>query len=316
MSLLRGKTVSYSRVILPPGTDPRLLEQFVSVSHFSPLELGGHRLWTWGACSWRSLLDGPIDSGLVNGDPEIWACGIRADSKKAPATLVQAEQARAVADYLSCCGGKIDRKRIREIKAETKAALDAAAPAVPKAGVLAVLLSPGVAILDAPGSALAEIMTKLQADHLEYPPRFLDWLVWSGLRRDEEGLGALWPSGAAAMEGIQDARSTVEHHVDVGPFVSAHWGAGYRVTRARFVIVQDGQECSFTLQENGRVAGLEFPEAIRTGGTDGTEGKLHRRLLWVAGVERLLVGLAADWGRLIASERIPGPFLEQVGGAM
>lgn len=314
MTFLSGKTTSYTRWISDLPDLFRAMDDRFGAKGFSPLLDGNHDLERIGTCSWRNLLDGPVDRGLLDGDPDFYAVGLRRDVKRAPGQLVKAETARAVADYLQTCGGKPSKARIREIGKEVREDLHSQAKARPSHGIAVVNPGRGLVLVDGPSGVHSWLSALLNLRPLyeEAPARFLEWLIWSGLHEDhEQGHAHCWPEQQVVFRDPEGAGYTLQG-------VSAAHGlendlenalsSGAKVHSARFRLVLGDDTCSLTLNRAWlKVSSLEFPEDC--GKTGPLESRLLERMRVVEAVEAELGRLVVEYLGLVDRSALAPEFL-------
>ena len=310
MTFLQGKSVSYTRyladnqVAFQSGLDDALGRGI-----FSPIQEGSATLEKVGTCSWRSLLDGPIDRGHLEGDPDLCACGLRRDVKRAPAQLAKAETARAIDDYLKVCGGKPDKKRIRELGAEIRLQLAIAAPAQPSHGILLAHLGTGLVLIDGPtnGGSWAMQALGLSPLYKESPERFLEWLCWAGTHEDVSGLANVWPDHDVTFRDADGDGSSHKGSFNLPEALRAAIEKGQHVDRARFsIVVQDFTVSLVICRATMKIAGLEFPEGVGAAGP--LEARLLDRAAFLMLVEEELSRLVIDFAKHAEAGDFPKDF--------
>ena len=310
MTFLSGKTTSYTRWISDLPDLSHALDGLLGEIGFRALVEDEARLEAMGTCSWRSLLDGPVDRGYLDGDPDLYAVGLRRDTKRAPGQLVKAETARAVADYLQTCGGKPSKKLIREIGAEVRFELNQQANPKPTHGIAVVDVPRGLVLLDGPGGIHGWLISALRMRPLyeEAPPRFLEWLIWSGLHEDHPmGHAHCWPLRQVVFRNADGEGFSLQGESSEGleEVLEKAMANGQRVQSARFTLVAGEDTCSLTLNRAWlKVGSLEFPED--RGATGDLEARLLDRMDAIRGVERAIGDLVLEFLGLMEARGLAG----------
>jgi len=309
MTFLQGKSVSYTRFLADAADFRSGIDETLGNKVFSPIQEGSATLERIGTCSWRSLLDGPVDRGYLDGDPDLYACGLRRDVKRAPAQLAKAETARAVDDYLKVCGGKPDRKRMKEIGAEVRLDLAMAAPAQPSHGILLTNVHSGLVLIDGPtgGGSWAMEHLGLTPLYRESPDRFLEWLCWSGTHEDESGLANVWPEHEVTFRDVDGDGSSHKGRFNLESALKVAIEKGQWVDRARFSLVLEDFATQLTIcRSSMKIVALSFPEGVGFGGT--LEARLRDRAQFVMTVEQELSRLVVDFAKHAENEDFPEEF--------
>jgi hypothetical protein len=278
---------------------------------FRPFQEGEHRTESVGSCSYRSLFDGPIDRGFLEGSQN-YLCGIRRDVKKAPAGLVQAQTARDVADYMQTCGGKPSKIHIKEIKAEVRDSLNQAAQPKPSHSTLLADIGRGMALLDGSTAAHSPFIGKLALRQFyeEYDD-VLEWFTWAGSNPDSQ-VATIWPEREATWKRDKEA-ITLKHGFNVNGSLLAGASLGMKMCRGRFSLVVGDLSCKLTLDLDGlKVSALEFPEEVLALSGD-LESRTAARCEFIMGVESALAALVADYLERLQEGILPAEFLACLG---
>jgi hypothetical protein len=313
---LSGKTASYSRLMTDLPDLRKIIDEKMGEGILPLAGSDDNRTEAIGSCSFRNLLDGPIDRGLVDGDPDIWCCGVRKDVKKAPASLVRAETARAISDYMQTCGGAPSRKAIAKIKFEVRRSLDLASQPKPSAGILAANLESGFLLLDGPTGSQGWVAGRLTArsvyDAEAGYSDFLQWLIWSGLNPDDSDQAMAWPVGDVTfLDGEGDGAKYIGSN-DLSGLLDA-WKGKATIRKARFAFVVGDLVSEVELDAAAlKVSGLVFPEEIAKAPTPSLEARLHARLKYLFTFETTLAGLAANWATRGLNNDWPEAYLQLI----
>lgn len=311
MTFLQGKSVSYIRFVSDRTDFRNGLDDALGVGMFTPLQDGSATLERIGTCSWRSLLDGPIDRGYLDGDPDVYACGIRRDVRRAPSQLAKAETARAIADYYQTCGGKPDRKRVKEIGAEIRLGLAIAAHAQPSHGVMLANTHAGLVLLDGPTGGGSWILGGLDLKplYVEAPDRFLEWLIWAGLNESVSGIAHVWPEHEVTFRDAEGDGSSLKGRFPLGDALKVAISRQQWVERCRFSLVLGDVTARLTLcRAEMKVAALEFPEDLCSG-AGPLEPRLLARAHFVMRVEEELSRLVVEFAKHAEAEDFHPDFL-------
>jgi hypothetical protein len=299
MTFLSGKTTSYTRWLSDLPDLPKALDYLLGEVSFRPISEGEHRLEALGSCSWRNLLDGPVDRGYLDGDPDLYGVGLRRDVKRAPGQLVKAEAARAVADYLQTCGGKPSKARIREIGAEVRMELNLQAKPKPAHGIAVVDVPRGLVLLDGPPGVHGWLAGALRLRPLyeAAPARFLEWLVWAGLHEDHpQGHSHCWPVREAVFRNAGGDGFALQGESSDGlqEVLEKALANHMALQSARFMLVLGDDAVSLTLNRAWlKVTALEFPDGC--GKTGPLETRLLERMGVIREVERALGDLVLEF---------------------
>lgn len=310
MTFLQGKSTSYTRFLAESPNFRSGLDDALGRGMFTPIQDGSAILERLGTCSWRSLLDGPIDRGFLDGNLDLYACGLRRDVKRAPSQLAKAETARAIDDYMKTCGGKPDRKRVKEIGAEIRLELAKAAPAQPSHGVMLANTHAGLVLIDGPtgGGSWAMGALDLKPLYRESPERFLEWLIWAGLNEAESGVANVWPEHEVTFRDLEGDGASFKGRFPIADALAVAVGKGQWVDRARFSIVLEECVAQLTLcRAQMKVVNLEFPEELASA-RGPLEARLRGRAQFVMDVERELSRLVIEFGKRAEAEDFPDAF--------
>lgn len=311
MTFLQGKSVSYTRFLADGPDFRKTLDEKLGDSVFTPIQDGSATLEKLGTCSYRSLLDGPVDRGYLDGDPDLYACGLRRDVKRAPSQLAKAETARAIDDYMKTCGGKPDRKRVKKIGAEIRLGLAMAAPAQPTHGVMLANVHAGLVLIDGPTGGGSWAMARLGLSPLykKAPDRFLEWLVWSGLNEDASGIANVWPEYEITFRDTDGDGSSRKGLFDLQSALKEALAKQQWVDRCRYSLVLEDYTTQFTLcRSQLKVAALSFPDELCV--TSGPlETRLRGRAAFVMNVEKELSRLVVEFAKHAEAEDFPAEFL-------
>jgi hypothetical protein len=323
MSFLRGKSTSYTRFVIPDGMTLNMLAAAVQLRAFADVQDGATQ--AFGFCSWRNLLDSPIDSGLLGTSP-MWLAGLRKDTKKAPSALVQAEVARACADARTVNPTGFGPVQAKALKIEITDKLNKKAQARPAHAGMAVDTSRGLAYVDGLASSHSDVASWLDLGVSIYSDsnlnaRYLAWCAW----RASNGVDTpCSPLGDIAFREPRDAGATYDNNSDLDGLLE-HWlkDQGAKVCSVRlcwgvsYVNESYALETNFnvdlTLQSAGlKVCGLEFPEEIQKLKGD-IEIKMEIKLDFVRAFEEALAKDFADFAEAILGNTLPTEFVELVG---
>lgn len=316
MSFLLGKSVSYARIA--PQAFPAIgdLDKWLGAHAFTPL--GPDDTDRIGACSWRNLLDGPVDRGWLP-DQTMWLCGIRRDVRRAPAALVRARTAQALGDAMKA--GILSSKAKAKLKEEIRKELDLEQKPRPSQAAMVVIPDRGLILVDSMASAVVGHLEFLlscgcplfYADHALYS-EFLAWLVWDG-SRDSESERPWCPGDITFCNKLDSA---AYEGADIAEVLPLHLGE-MDVTQVRFTWNLDGHKpFQVTLQAVGlKVNGLEFPEDVldELKGIFDLEAKADIRLRFVDDFESDLARRLVGFLEAKAKGELPAEFLALTGGA-
>jgi hypothetical protein len=291
MSILRGKSVTYGRYV----ADVPATEVLGKIGHFSEITAGDDYTESFGGCSYRNLLDGPIDSGLVNGS-EFHLLGLRLDKKKAPAQLVQATLAREL--YDAAVLGPLSKKRQKEIKEAVKLRLDREAKPKPSHGVLVGDTSRGLFYMDGPSGAQAILLDLIGFRPLyqDMPEnrKFLAWMIWRGALSPKRSTELVFPMGSVTFREPGGTSSASFAGENIGGKLESYLKRGWEVARCEFMWNLDGEVANIMLDAATFKTTITFPEEVlkaeqpEDSQVPAVDWKLANRLAFISGFEASL----------------------------
>jgi hypothetical protein len=272
LSFLRGKSTSFS--IWPVGKETTIEVLPALVNTYAFTSISEDETEATGFCSWRNLLDGPIDSGFLEGTPNLWMTGLRKDVKRAPAALVTAETARAIADYMQLNPGNPPSKEtIKTIGAGVRDKLNKKAQARPSHGAAMIDTDTGLLYFEGPASAAAWTMPKFGA----IAPLFAD--------ASANGRFLLWLAFLSTQNEVDSPCSLNGSIAFATPGANGKLGKGVRATFDGTTTVTDLLE-RWVIESKGRVMHLgTMWSVMMDGGWEvGIEAVLHANALKVTGL--------------------------------
>lgn len=309
MSFLRGKSASFTVFTLPESLTVRALPEIVRLRAFDGIP--ADETEATGFCSWRSILDAPIDSGYLEGTTNLWLTGLRKDRKRAPTALVTAQVARALADWRQEHPTTPLLKPIqKEITAEVRRRLDLQAQPRPSHGAVLIDTDTRLLYVEGPASAVPWMLPFFDCQgalfgHSLLNSQFLLWLAWLNTQDQLKAPAGLSGSISfyvpkteaqtisASFEGTTETKELLEHWVGEQRARINRLGLFWPVD------IGDGLEygLELTLQDGGlRVLGLKFPDAI-TKASGSLEGKLALRLQVITAFTQDLASAFTTWAK-------------------
>lgn len=322
MSFLRGKSTSFT--VWPAGQDITIktLPQITQMHAFSPVP--DDETESTGFCSWRNLLDSPIDSGFLEGSATMWMTGLRKDVKRAPAALVTAETARAIADYMQENPGNPPSKpTIKTLGAAVRDKLNKKAQARPSHGAAMIDTDSGLLFFEGPASAAAWTLPKFSAKeplfaNMTLNQQFLLYLAWLSTQDEVDSPCSLNGSIAFATPGANgklgkgiratfDGTATVNELLDKWVIETkgrvTHLGTMWTVT------MEGGWEVGVeaTLHAAAlKVTGLTFPDDILES-PGSVEDRLALRMSCITAFTKTVADAFSKWASTHGGESVDTP---------
>lgn len=317
MSFLRGKSTSYTRFTLPDNVSLSVVDKAVQLREFR--DIAGDDLEANGFCSYRNLLDASIDRGLVEGHPDLWLTGLRRDVKKAPAALVRAQTARAIADARQV-SPNLSKAAQKEIGQKVRFELNLKAQARPAHAAVLINLSTRIGYIDGIASAHEWVQQSLEAGPAIYGDTQLNgqYLAWCAWRAGHGVDTIVSPSGDITFREPKDAGASFDgqHNIDA---LLDYWIGEQKATVASVALTWavefDGEteNVDVTLQSAAlKVVGMVFPEFIQE--MPGTvDEKMSARLGFIDAFERTLAKDYMGFAGLAVDKKLPPEFAALVG---
>lgn len=314
MTLLRGNSVSYCRFL---AVD-KPAEILGKIGTFSDIEAGDDFTESFGACSWRNLLDGPLDAGSIYGG-EFYALGLRMDRKKAPSQLLQATIARELSDLYTVCPAGPSKSAIKAVTDEVSLRLNREASPKPTSGMLVCDTRTGMYLLDGPSGAAAVLtdlseFRPLYSDLPEYR-EFLAWMAWRGSVKGQRESETVFPMGVCTFKLPDNSSSASFDGEGIGKLLIHYLARGWNMTRCSFQWEVGGEVYAVTLDAACMKTALVFPEEVLKayppeGCENFVEWRLANRIQFILSFEESLFREIAEFLRRQADGSLDPAFLE------
>lgn len=299
MSFLRGKSTSYSRFLMPAYT-LKQLDETVQFREFTDPQ--GDSLESVGFCSYRNLLDAPIERGFIDPEANLWLTGLRKDVKKAPPALVRATVARALADARQTNPG-LGKQAIKDISYEVALELHKKAQARPSHAAVMLNVATGLLYVDGVASAHDWICKMLEI--VERPYGVVDlncqYLAWCAWRAGAGVDTPVAPTGDITFREPKDSGASYDGQHEINGLLN-YWIGEQRAAVSQVALcfavpfADDTWNANVSIQSpNLKIQGLEWPEDLEQsvlGVSASLDDKLALRLGFVAAFE---AALAADF---------------------
>jgi hypothetical protein len=294
MSFLRGKSTSYTRIPLPHTLTVAAIDKAVTGRAFTQIPAGETE--ETGFCSWRNLLDAPIDSGFLEGNPDLWLTGLRKDVRKAPSALVQAVTAQRMADLRQTVPSP-SKAQEKEIKDGVRHELNLKAQARPMHAAVLIDTQHSLMFIDGIASAHPWVSKMMDVDEkagiYKDPTLNSEFLAWCAWRAAGGVDTPCSPTGDISFREPKDSGASFDgsHNIDA---LLTYWLGEQHATVASLGLIWavdhegDSYNVSLTMScATLKVSAFEFPEDIRDF-PGSLEEKLAQRMGFIMAFETAL----------------------------